>query len=211
MRILRGRKTVAVGLVALYALFWFWYGGNGEPLPRAEVEALMAGIEEGARSRGGGDRELLESLRRVGEADDGREFFMVNLIRHRKKALYPDGYDFDEDVEAAERRYASAILPRLVKRASFPFFVATPTGLFLQPDGAEVWDQVAFVRYRSRRDFLEMVAEPGMAELGVHKWASVEKTHVFPVTPLVTLLWVRTAVAVGLVLLWGLFRGRLRP
>jgi hypothetical protein len=192
-----------LGLVLLYGLFWLGYGGKGMPLSQDEVDALIAAIEQNARSRGGADPELLEAFRRVGEADDGQEFYMVNLARHRKKALYPEGYDYDDDVQAAERRYATAILPRLLKRASSPVFVGTPTGLFLHPEGADEWDQLALVRYRSRRDLLEMVAEPGMGELGVHKWASLEKTQVFPVTPLVSFIWIRSAVAVLFAVLGG--------
>ena len=196
MRRLRGSRFLAVGLAILYGLFWLWYGGRGTPLSQDEVDAMMTRIELNRRSRGGADPELLAALRRVGAADDGDEFYMVNLMRHRQKALYPEGYDYDDDVEAAERRYAKGILPQLLKRASMPVFLGTPTGLFLQPDGSEVWDQVGIVRYRSRRDFLEMVAELSGLDVGVHKWASIEKTQVFPVAPTLSLIWVRSAVAV---------------
>ncbi len=196
MRRLRGPRFLAVGLAILYGLFWLWYGGRGTPLSQDEVDAMMNRIEQNRRGRGEADPELLAAFRRVGEADDGDEFYMVNLMRHRQKALYPEGYDYDDDVEAAERRYAKGILPRLLKRASMPVFLGTPTGLFLQPDGSEVWDQVGIVRYRSRRDFLEMVAELSQLDVGVHKWASIEKTQVFPVAPTLSLIWLRSGVAV---------------
>jgi hypothetical protein len=38
-------------------------------------------------------------------------------------------------------------------------------------------------------------------EITVHKWAALEKTHVFPVKPLVSLILVRSSVAVLLALL----------
>jgi hypothetical protein len=200
MRIVTGPALLAAALAVSYGLFFLWYGGRTAPLSADEVGALIAAIEENASGRGGADPALLAAFRRVGEADDGREFYMVNLMRHRSKALYPAGYDYGDDVQAAERRYASGILPRLLKRAALPVFVGTPTGLFLQPEGADVWDQVGIVRYRSRRDFLEMVAEPELSSIGVHKWASIEKTQVFPVRPSVSFIWIRSAVAVLFVL-----------
>jgi len=203
MRIPSGPRFLAAGLALVYAAFWLWYGGVGAPLSQQEVDALIAAVEENGRARGGADPELLAAFRAVGEADDGREFYMVNLMRHREKALYPDGYDYGEDIRAAERRYAAGILPELLKRASIPVFLGTPTGRFLQPEGADVWDQVGVVRYRSRRDFLEMVGHPELAEIGVHKWASIEKTHVFPVRAELSFIWIRSAVAVLLALIGG--------
>jgi hypothetical protein len=184
---------LTTGLLLVYGLFLLWYGGKTAPLTGSEVDALIAAIEQNAATQGGGDPEMLASLRHVAANDDGYEFYMVNLIRHRQRALYPRDSGFGGDVQAAERRYARGMFPRLLRRAAFPAFLGTPTGLFLQPEGADVWDQVALVRYRSRRDFLQMVAEPGMRELGKHKWASVEKTQVFPVKPVISFVWVRTA------------------
>jgi hypothetical protein len=210
MRVLSGPRLLVAGLAILYGVFWLWYGGQAAPLAQEEVDALIASIERSSRTRGGPDLELLEALRAVGEADDGHEFYMVNLMRIRKKALYPDGYDFGEDVRAAARRYAAGIVPELLKRASFPVFLGAPTSLFLQPEGADEWDQVGIVRYRSRRDLLEMVAEPGLAKIGVHKWAYIEKTQVFPVRPVISFIWIRSAVAVLLALLGGLLHVVLR-
>jgi hypothetical protein len=55
------------------------------------------------------------------------------------------------------------------------------------------------VRYRSRRDFLQFAMDANKAEKFVHKWAAIEKTHVFPVKPIVSLFAVRTLI--GLILL----------
>jgi hypothetical protein len=146
MRVLSGPRLLVAGLAVLYGVFWIWYGGKAAPLSQEEVDALIAAVERNGHARGGADPELLEAFRAVGEADDGREFYMVNLMRHRQKARYPDGSDYEDDVQAAERRYAAGILPELLKRASIPVFLGKPTGRFLQPEGAEVWDQVGVVR-----------------------------------------------------------------
>jgi hypothetical protein len=54
------------------------------------------------------------------------------------------------------------------------------------------------VRYRSRRDFLKFALQANQAEKFIHKWAAIEKTHVFPVKPIISLFMVRTLVALVL-------------
>ncbi len=51
------------------------------------------------------------------------------------------------------------------------------------------------VRYRSRRDMLKMAVEIAGKGVDIHKWAALEKTHVFPVRPLVNLIFIRATVA----------------
>jgi hypothetical protein len=53
------------------------------------------------------------------------------------------------------------------------------------------------VRDRSRRDFLHFAIATSKAEMFVHKWAAIEKTHIFPVKPIVSLFMVRTLVGLA--------------
>jgi hypothetical protein len=55
------------------------------------------------------------------------------------------------------------------------------------------------VRYRSRRDFVRFAIRANQADKFMHKWAAIEKTHVFPVKPLINLFAVRTLVAMLLI------------
>lgn len=57
------------------------------------------------------------------------------------------------------------------------------------------------VRYRSWRDFLRFAASIERDEITMHKWAAIEKTHIFPVAPLISLFFVRGLVAMVLALL----------
>ena len=59
---------------------------------------------------------------------------------------------------------------------------------------------MAIVRYRSRRDFLRFALETQRDDIFVHKWAALEKTHVFPVKPLISLFPVRFIAASALAL-----------
>ena len=97
--------------------------------------------------------------------------------------------------------YPSALWPTfldLLRNGSLPIFIARRTGDFVEPDGMPAWHYVAMVRYRSRRDFVRFAIRANQADKFMHKWAAIEKTHVFPVKPLINLFAVRTLVALFL-------------
>lgn len=204
-------SIVALVLTGIYAGFWIWYGGSGTPLSPDEIERLTAAMATVAKAHGAEpDTPLIEAFRTLARQDDGREFYMVNLMRYREKALYPAGSGYADDVEAAAARYNRAVLPALLRRGSLLILLGSWQGTFLQPEDSDVWDQVGIVRYRSRRDMLEMALALARSDGGIHKWASLEKTHVFPVEPVFDLVFVRGAVAVVLIALGVLLSAGLR-
>jgi len=183
---------VILPLAALYVAFLLWYGGRGKPMSRDEVERLLAPLRERAHDERG--RSHLADVERLVARDDGREFVMHNVIRYRKKALYPPGHDYGESAPAADRRYGKAIVPYLLRYGSLPVFIARRSGDFVEPAGVDRWDVVAMVRYRSLRDFLRFANAITEDRITVHKWAAIENTQIFPVQPLVSLIFVRGAV-----------------
>jgi hypothetical protein len=183
----------------VYLVFLLWYGGRGRPVAAPEAAALLEQVQRNAQATGGPlAPDLLQAIRDVIKDDDGREFVMVNLIRYREKAVYPPGWDHGDDPHAADARYNRAIVPRLLKRACIPVFLGQSAGRFLIPEGADLWDCVALVRYRSRRDFLRFCADVAKDRADVHKWAAIEKTQVFPVRVPFSLVTVR--LVIGLLL-----------
>ncbi len=189
--------AIAIPLLAVYGLFLVWYGGRGQPLSPAEIDQFMK--ELGAHTT---DEAVLQELQTLIAGDDGKEFVMQNLVRYRPKALYPPGYDYGDDPRAADRRYGKAVIGPLLRHGSLILFVAKRSGTFIEPEGADAWHYVAMVRYRSRRDFLRFALATQRDDIFVHKWAALEKTHVFPVKSLVSLVFVRATVA-GLLALSG--------
>ena len=183
---------VILPLAALYVAFLLWYGGRGKPMSRDEIERLLAPLRERARDEHA--RSHLADVERLVARDDGREFVMHNVIRYRKKALYPPGHDYGESAPAADRRYGKAIVPYLLRYGSLPVFIARRSGDFVEPAGVDRWDVVAMVRYRSLRDFLRFANAITEDRITVHKWAAIENTQIFPVQPLVSLIFVRGAV-----------------
>ncbi|NQZ96601.1 MAG: hypothetical protein HRU01_08830 [Myxococcales bacterium] len=197
---MRRSDLILVGVLAVtYAVFWLWYGGSGTPLTSGEVDAYLAKLEEIAARSEHSDPHTREAFRTLLREDDGNEYYMVNLMKYREKAEYPPGYDYDDDVEAAADRYSAAVVAPLLVRGSLPILLADQVGTFLDFDGADRWDQVGIVRYRSRRDMIEFALSLGEKDLGIHKRASIEKTHVFPAVPIIDFVFVRGLVAVVLV------------
>ncbi len=198
--------AIFAGLAALYALFLLWYGGRGKPLTQDEIAQALRAL--GARSQQPGQSVLLDEVRTLLANDDGHEFVMHNLVRYRTRALYPPGHDFGDDPRAADRRYGRAILWPLLRRACIVVFIARRSGSFIEPEGADPWHYVAMVRYRSKRDFLGFALDIERKDIVLHKWAAIEKTHVFPVQPMLSLVFVRGMVGVllaliGTVLVWA--------
>jgi hypothetical protein len=189
--------TIALPLAALYIAFLVWYGGNGKPMTTDEIDAglrelLATDTTDHAKS-------AVDDLRQLLANDDGKEFVMQNLVRYRPKALYPPGHHYSDDPREADQRYGKSIVWPLLRNGSLLLFIARRSGNFFVPEGADDWHYVAMVRYRSRRDFLKFAFEANQADKFVHKWAAIEKTHVFPVKPILSLISVR--LTVGLFLL----------
>ena len=189
---------MAMVWAVLYLAFLLWYGGRGQALTASETEDFLARLAQ--RAQGPEAQRLLGEVRALVAQDDGREFVMQNLARYRPRALYPPGHAFGDDPREADKRYGRAIVPHLMRNGSVPVFIARRIGSFIQPDGADHWHYVAMVRYRSRRDFLRFALAIEAGEISMHKWAALEKTHVFPVRPLVSLVLVRCTVGVLLAL-----------
>lgn len=189
--------TIALPLLAIYVAFVVWYGGNGKPMTQEENDAALRALA--ATDTSEHTQAAINEVRELLANDDGKEFIMQNLVRYRPKALYPPGYHYSNDPREADKRYGKSILWPLLRNGNLLLFVARRTGNFVVPEGADAWHYVAMVRYRSRRDFVRFAIQGNQAEKFVHKWAAIEKTHIFPVKPVISLFTVR--IALGLLLL----------
>jgi hypothetical protein len=188
--------VIVVSLTLVYVLFWFWYGGNGEPMSPQEIEEALAKLQ--STDPGRDNSAEIEDLRDLLASDDGKEFVMQNLVQYRAKALYPEGSHFGDDPREADKRYGKSIIGDLLRYGNLVIFIARKSGNFVTPDDADAWHYVAMVRYRSRRDFVRFATRANQADKFMHKWAAIEKTHVFPVKPLISLFAVRTLLALAL-------------
>ena len=81
---MRSHRVTIVRSVALalcYGAFVLGYGGSGEPLTDAEVDAHL-GIPEGQLGNNAGlNAAALERIRAFAKRDDDKPFFMLNLLQ----------------------------------------------------------------------------------------------------------------------------------
>ena len=197
-------------LAVIYAVFFFWYGGSGDPISPEEAEQYIAlaearNSEASARERAEGDP--LAKLREFMENDDGQEFVMINLNVYREAPLYADGREASGSAEEAEMEYQRRIVPHLFMRAIHPLVMVDPAFSFggIGDFERQDWSRVTLVRYRSRRDFLDFILKTSWGQDVDHKWAALERSHALAATPRVSFATVRLVpllvlVVIGLLL-----------
>ncbi len=212
-RPVRWKPWAIAALAYLAFLCWHepWFV---RPLTQAEVQAAFDGPLGKAKLHPG-ERELLQTFF---SSDDGRAFYNINLMQYRAQAQYPDGQARAGIVSGrdANTAYSNVVIPLLLERAGYPVFGSTKTSnLMMSADaGADFFEDLAVVRYRSRRDMLEMILDPRFLAGAPHKLASLEKNVASPSTPFLV-FDARALVAVLLLLitlLWtALFGAQQRP
>ena len=102
-------------------------------------------------------REQIEAL---AAGDMEAPITMINLLRFREQAGYPDDFEAEPcSGEQAYGRYAEGALAAVAKVGGRPIWGADAHQVVIGPE-AERWDQAFLVHYPSRAKFLEMVADP---------------------------------------------------
>jgi hypothetical protein len=184
--------------VLVYLAFRVWYDNWRGPLRREEIDAYVELIEGSELT----DTSDLDSLRRFMEEDDGREFIMLNLVR-----LNPERVPHPETGEPTSAGkilggYLGTFLPQLLRRAGHPLLQAQKVGGYVdswnvEPDPG--WSFMGYMRYRSRRDLVELVIAPDFFAAHPFKRAAMPNTFSFPTQPVVS-FYAGPRVWVGLVL-----------
>ncbi len=185
-------------LAALYLGFRFWYDGGGGPLSAEEVAKYLARLEER-----GGDPVRIERLREFLAGDDGGDFVMANYIHFR------DEPGAQQDLD----RYMAHMYPALFRRACHPVLAGPVVGSALDYWGienGERWSMVGLVRYRSRRDMLEIATDPAFADAHRFKQSAMAQTIAIPVEPFLDLASPRWTLGLALVALGALLELLLR-
>ncbi|MEM8917332.1 MAG: hypothetical protein AAGE37_00620 [Pseudomonadota bacterium] len=146
----------------------------------AEIDAFMATQAEVVGTTWA-DEEAFEAFLRN---DNGRPFVMINLMEYREIAQYPDRVPSDADLTGKEAGslYGQSVLPQLLLRGSYPVARADRHNTIINSVGqtAGEFDSFAMVRYRSRRDLIDMLGSDAFRGANDHKWASLENTLVAP-------------------------------
>jgi uncharacterized protein (DUF1330 family) len=156
-------------LASVLALFviWAWHKQEpNAPLTRAETERYLAAIAEKFPMPEGMDKTAaLSRLRSFAEKDDGRDIYMLNLLRYNERMASgpaPAG-QFKGTPDQANTIYENNAKPILMKSGAFPIFAGKveESNVIGGPNSAEDnWTRVLVVHYPSRRHFFELLTDP---------------------------------------------------
>ncbi len=168
-----------VVLALIYLAFAAWYTNLRGPLTAAEIDVY---IEQMVAS--GADAKRLARMRAFLEEDTGDDFIMVNAILMRETPLRENGVRPDESSDEVLGRYMAYMWPALLRRACHP--VLAGAAVMDAPEvwgieNAERWSSAGMMRYRSRRDLMEIAVTPEFNGPHEFKIAAIEKTVAFPI------------------------------
>ena len=190
---------IAIGIsISIYIVFILWYGGYGKPMTDEKAEELIQRIWQKAELSENPDQEMINKtvsdFRELCKSDDGKAFYMVNLIRYKKEIV--DGVD----PMVENRKYMKGIIPLLFKYGGHPMFISNYMGRFIHPEGNDDWDDIVIIRYRSRKDMIKMAGDAAKLNLGNTKYSAIDKTQVFPVKGKITGIPIKLVATIVLII-----------
>jgi hypothetical protein len=172
-----------------YAAFLAWYVNWRGPLSKAEIETLVTQMR--ASNVGHGDQDEIPVIRRFLEEDDGREFFMLNVIRLSENDVADPDTGELRPVRQVMAGYTRMFMPALFARGGHPALAARRIGGMVDTWGLKEvpeWSMMGYIRYRSRRDLAHLVCNPRFGGAHAFKFAAMPQTFNFPTRPLVMTL-----------------------
>ena len=166
--------------ILFYVFFFIWYTNLSGPLNDKEIKFFMKVISERAVN----DEQRIERLRKFMKEDDGKDFFMVNFLDYNDTPETMPATGKGASSSNLMNYYMEYMYPEMFKRASHPVFfsdVFFPAMDIVSAEGMEDWDNVALVRYRSRKDMLQIGLNPIFDERHPYKIEALDKTIAIPV------------------------------
>ena len=166
---------LAAAFVILYVAFLVWHSQGAGKLTQAEIDQYLAIIEKLPLPEKG-VQAFIARLRPWAEADDGKPFYMFNLIHFFSKLqTFPGAPEFKRTPEQANAQYEKSLTWLWLSHASYPRFIGVPQPrnlINMEPE--RTWGNMTVVRYPSRRTFLKLISHPTYARVAAYKFIAVE-------------------------------------
>ena len=180
----RYELVLAVICAVIFAAFCHWQA-PGSRLTPAEIDDYIARIDAGAALPPEEKTPLLAHLRAWGEADDGKPVYMYNLMSYRDQLRQQPGLASQGTTpQEVNDYYEGAATALLIKRGNYPVLGNAPQGvrsstfddtnLIDYRPAVNHWDRLLVVRYSSRRDFFELIADPDYLKVMPYKFMASE-------------------------------------
>ena len=177
------RSWVWLIIGMIYAAFFGWYTSFGGPLTNEEIDHYLSQL---SANNPEATPQQLASLRRFMEQDTGDDFVMLNVIDMYDQPLQVAGVEPGESSDDVMAKYMAYMYPALFSRACHPVMVGDAAHQALDlmnAPGMESWTRGALMRYRSRRDMLDISTNPEFHGSHDFKIAAMAKTIAFPLDP----------------------------
>ena len=107
------------------------------------------------------------------EEGEERPIYMVNLLKFKDKATYPDKRKTDLTGEEAYAIYGLEVRKHLEKVGAKPIFSGKVSRLMLG-EVEDLWDMVAIAMYPNRKAMLDMISDPEYIKSAQHRVAGLE-------------------------------------
>lgn len=122
-----------------------------------------------------------DQVKRLLESDFSGPVVMVNLLKFRQHAEYEDGRETDLSGRDAYFLYGSR-MREIVEAGGGRFLSGGPVQGLVVGEVEELWDYVGLVEYPSKEAFVEVVSQPEVAQIAVHRKAGLAGQLLIPIT-----------------------------
>ena len=114
-----------------------------------------------------------DQIKEFSEQGEDKPIYMVNLLKFKEKANYPDKRETDLTGEEAYAIYAEEVAGHLEKVGGKPLFGGEDERLMLG-EVEDLWDKVAIAMYPSRKAMFQMINDPDYIVSAQHRVAGLE-------------------------------------
>ena len=114
-----------------------------------------------------------DQIKGFSEQGGDKPIYMVNLLKFKEKASYPDKRETNLTGEEAYAIYAEEVAGHLAKVGGKPVFGGEVERLMLG-EVEDLWDKVSIAMYPSRKAMLQMINDPDYIVSAQHRVAGLE-------------------------------------
>jgi uncharacterized protein (DUF1330 family) len=119
----------------------------------------------------------------LAEGDAEGPIVMINLLRYRDRAVYPEGFDAaPASGREAYERYGAEAVKHVASVGGRVLWMAAARFTVIGPP-EERWDDALLVEYPSREAFVEMVSRADYRAIAVHRTAALEDSRLICTVP----------------------------
>ena len=112
-------------------------------------------------------------IKEFNEQIEDKPIYMINLLKFREKAIYPDKRETNLTGEEAYAIYTKEVEEHLLNVGGKPVFGGNIERLMLG-EVEDLWDKVYIAMYPSRKAMLQMITNPNYIKSAQHRVAGLE-------------------------------------